>query len=235
MAIRERRAGGHGRFERNGAGLPRGRGRAAERMAALGLRRNPEPQRDVARERARAREEARGVPALQLDLGLADRGHRAAGPDRAAIERQLGDGALREREHPGRALELGDEDGPQPRAHPSLREEPGVRRRIEQGDVDCVAGDVPLDLVARVQARRGLPPALQRLDPALAVVTQPQRDAGARQRTVGRVVVDRLEPLPVRPAPPHRTDRRVTVDPREVLGRDEELQLDFHRHARRAR
>ena len=188
---------------------------AGKRVATLGLARVSEPDRHVPGDLARQREEAVRVAGLQLDLGLADRRRALARADLPPVDRELGGGAVGERDHPGRAVELGREHGLQPLADALPREEPPVRRLVEQCEIGRpVAGERPLELFARVQAGGREPFRLQRLDAALAVATNAQRDALARKREVGCVVVDGREMLAPRRPVAHALERRVPLDAR---------------------
>ncbi len=233
----QRRAGRERPVERRRTRLLRHGGRAAgERVAALGLARVPEADRHVASDLARKREQAVRVAGLQLDLGLADRRRALARADLPAVDRELGGGAVRERDHPRRAVELGGEHRLEPLADALAREQPPVRRLVEHREIGGpVPGERPLELLARVQAGRGDAFGLERLDAVLAAPAHPQRDALPREREVGRVVVHGGEVLPPRRPAPHPLQRRVPLDTREVMRRDQQLQLDFHASSYEAR
>jgi hypothetical protein len=126
-----------------------------ERIPALRLAGVPQPQRHVARDLASQREQARRIARLELDLRFADRRFVPTGPDYTPVEREFRERAIRERQRAYGTLEFGREDGMEPAADLALRKQLGVGCLVQQRDVERIAEEVPLEFVARVQARRG--------------------------------------------------------------------------------
>ncbi len=222
-----------------------------ERMAALGLVRGADGQRQAFRERAGELEQPCRMAGLELDLDLGDgcahdRGaalsrRPARGADFADVDAELGARAVGERELQRPPLEVGREAGAEPAARDRPLEALLPRRRREQARVEPRAGKRPLVLAARVQraAGAGQRRSLHRLPPVLAVAAHAQRDAGPRQAAVGRVVVRADEARLPRSAARDRDDGRVARHRGggggDRGGIDRQLEFDLGRQGGRAR
>ena len=226
--------------------VPARRGSLAS--AAAGAARQPvaprrlvggrEMHRPARKQPPRHRVEPRDLARLELELRLADRRPRLAGADLAAVERQLDLAAVRGAQPLDDPLDVGLEDRRQRRAgrrRGHVGERALVVRRLEHqppaggGALVLAVGEEPAAAV------RPAPP-LHRLHPGPPDAAQPERHPGRRQRVVGRVVVDRDQPLGPPRLEPELGERRAAPEPRHrrLVELDLELSLD-HPRLRRSR
>ncbi len=215
-------------------GAPTSPSPARERVAALGLVRAADRQRHVLCEPLREAEQRKRIAGDDLHLDFGDRRRPAAGANRAGIDREGRRGSIRECERNGVAHEIGRELRCEQALAHGLQQHAMPRRRAKVRDIEGRTPETAFVFAARMQsgAAAGQRRALDRLQPALALAAQPQRDAVPREAQIPGVVVRAGQMRRARAAALRRRDRRMPREARAAAGAGEhariERELEFY-------